>query len=89
VDLLNCKQIGDIPYGENKFGLWFGITTLTIQAKPGVSEGSFSWGGCWGTTCWVDPMEQRACLLFMQQFPVSHVKISDRFRAMVNAALKD
>ena len=89
VDLMTCNQIGAINLGDNKFGLGFEITTEAGQARIGVTEGSFAWGGFWGTTYWADPNEQLVCLLFSQQFPLTHGEISDKFRVLVYAALDD
>jgi CubicO group peptidase (beta-lactamase class C family) len=89
VDLMTCNQIGDLSLGTDKFGLGFGLTTEAGQARLGVTQGSFSWGGFWGTTYWADPREKLVCLLFGQQWPLSHGEISDKFRVMVYAALDD
>ena len=75
--------------GRNKFGLGFEITTRNGQALLGISEGSFSWGGYFGTTYWADPEERLVCLLFMQQVPLSHGDIQNKFKAMVYQALDD
>jgi CubicO group peptidase (beta-lactamase class C family) len=89
VDLITCNQIGEIDLGGNKFGLGFEITTAKGQAKLGVSEGSFAWGGYFGTTYWADPNEKLVCLLFIQQVPLRHSEIQDKFRALVYQALND
>ena len=83
VELITSNQIGDIDLGRNKFGLGFEITTKEGQAVLGISEGSFSWGGYFGTTYWADPKERLVCLLFMQQMPLSHGEIQSKFKAMV------
>ena len=67
VELITSNQIGDLDLGRNKFGLGFEITTKEGQAVLGISEGSFAWGGYFGTTYWADPKERLVCLLFMQQ----------------------
>ena len=89
VELMTCNQIGDLNLGSDKFGLGFQITTAKGQAKLGISEGSFAWGGYFATTYWADPKERLVCLLFMQQSPLSHGEIQDKFRAMVYQALND
>lgn len=89
VELMTTNQIGNLNVGKDKFGLGFQITTANGQAKLGISEGSFSWGGYFSTTYWADPKEQLVCLLFMQQSPLSHGEIQDKFRAMVYQALND
>jgi CubicO group peptidase (beta-lactamase class C family) len=89
VELITCNQIGDLNLGVDKFGLGFQITTERGQAVFGVSEGSFAWGGYFGTTYWADPKERLVCLLFMQQFPLSHGEIQSKFRALVYQTLDD
>jgi CubicO group peptidase (beta-lactamase class C family) len=89
VELITTNQIGDLNLGRDKFGLGFQITTKNGQAILGVSEGSFSWGGFFSTTYWADPRERLVCLLFTQQWPLSHSEIQDKFRALVYQALND
>lgn len=89
VELMTCNQIGDLKLGRDKFGLGFQVTTEEGQARLGVSEGSFAWGGYFATTYWADPKERLVCLLFMQQAPLSHGEIQDKFRALVYQALND
>jgi CubicO group peptidase (beta-lactamase class C family) len=89
VELMTCNQIGELNLGRDKFGLGFQVTTKEGQARLGVSEGSFSWGGYFATTYWADPKERLVCLLFMQQAPLRHSEIQDKFRALVYQALSD
>jgi CubicO group peptidase (beta-lactamase class C family) len=51
--------------------------------------GSFAWGGFFGTTYWADPKEKMVCLLFLQQFPLSHGDAESKFKALVYASLDD
>jgi CubicO group peptidase (beta-lactamase class C family) len=89
VELITSNQIGDLNLGRDKFGLGFEITTEYGQAKLGISEGSFSWGGYFGTIYWADPKERLVCLMFIQQSPLRHSEIQDKFRALVYQALDD
>ncbi len=89
VELMTCNQIGDLSLGKDKFGLGFQITTADGQARSGVSEGSFAWGGYFATTYWADPKEHLVCLLFMQQSPLTHGEIQDKFRVLVYQSLTD
>jgi len=89
VELITSNQIGDLFVGKDKFGLGFEITTKEGQAQLGISEGSFAWGGYFATTYWADPKERLVCLLFMQQVPLSHGEIQNKFKAMVYQALTD
>ncbi|HEX8024356.1 serine hydrolase domain-containing protein [Mucilaginibacter sp.] len=91
VDLMTTNQIGDlyINLDKDKFGLGFGLTSQSSSTKLGISEGSFAWGGFYGTLYWVDPKEHLVCLLFVQNWPFPHNQIQDKFRAMVYQALND
>ncbi|MDN5284453.1 MAG: class beta-lactamase-related serine hydrolase [Mucilaginibacter sp.] len=89
VEMMTVNQIGDLYTNADKakFGLGFGITTN--EGLLGVSEGSFNWGGFYGTLYWVDPKEHLVCLLFLQNWPLPHNAIQDKFRALVYQALTD
>lgn len=89
VELMTTNQIGNVPFGDDKFGLGFQITTAQGQAKLGISEGSFAWGGYFATTYWADPKENLVCLLFIQQSPLTHSDIQDKFKAMVYQTLEN
>ena len=89
VELITTNQIGELNRGRNKFGLGFEITTKAGQAEIGVSEGSFSWGGYYSTTYWADPKERLVARIFMQQDPLSHGEIQNKFKAMVYQTLDD
>jgi CubicO group peptidase (beta-lactamase class C family) len=91
VEMMTNNQIGDMYLNaeKDKFGLGFGITTDASSRKLGISEGSFAWGGFFGTLYWVDPKEHLVCLLFIQNNPLPHNALQDKFRAMVYQALTD
>jgi CubicO group peptidase (beta-lactamase class C family) len=86
---MTTNQIGDLPFGDDKFGLGFQITTARGQSRLGISEGSFSWGGYFATTYWADPKERLVCLIFIQQSPLTHSDIQNKFKAMVYQTLED
>lgn len=89
IELITSNQIGDLDLGVDKFGLGFELTTERGQAVLGISEGSFAWGGYFGTTYWADPEKKLVCLLFMQQVPLSRGEIQSKFKAMVYQTLTD
>ena len=88
VEMMSQNQIGELSLGPDKFGLGFQITTKNGQAKLGMTKGSLSWGGYFGTSYWADPKENIVCLFFTQQTNNSHGDIADKFKAMVYQALK-
>jgi CubicO group peptidase (beta-lactamase class C family) len=89
VELMTTNQIGNLNVGKDKFGLGFEITTAQGQAILGISEGSFSWGGYFGTTYWADPKEKIVALIFCQQSPLRHGEIQNKFKALVYQSLSD
>ncbi|MBC8051679.1 MAG: serine hydrolase [Sphingobacteriaceae bacterium] len=88
VDLMTMNQIGDISLRGDKFGLGFQITSKQGMAKLGVTEGTFAWGGYFGTTYWVDPVEKIVGLIFIQQSPLK-TDLHDKFKALVYQSLAD
>jgi CubicO group peptidase (beta-lactamase class C family) len=78
----------DFSYdGINNFGLGFDIVSTKGAAKGPWNEGSFSWGGFFGTSYWVDPKEHLVCLFMTQQTPNSHANIGEKFRVLVYQAI--
>ncbi len=91
---MTTDHIGDIPNGSvvapgsGGFGLGF-----AISGRPGVdgelgSEGSYSWGGFFGTMFWVDPKEELFGILMTQVFPLG-ADIQEKFRIMTYQAIVD
>jgi CubicO group peptidase (beta-lactamase class C family) len=89
VELMTSNQIGDLFVGKDKFGLGFEITTEEGQTQLGISKGSFAWGGYFGTTYWADPQKKIVGLLFINQSPLAHSEIQNKFKAMVYQAVMD
>ena len=88
VEMMTSNQINAGLFGDDYFGLGFGITSAKSAAKGPRNEGSFSWGGYYGTTYWADPKAHLVCLFMTQQTPNSHGNVEAKFEAMVYSALK-
>ena len=52
------------------------------------NEGSFAWGGYYGTTYWADPKEKLICLIMTQQNPNSQYDYVDKIRNIIYGSLK-
>jgi CubicO group peptidase (beta-lactamase class C family) len=89
VRMMTMNQIGDVVFGENKFGLGFGITTERGSARTPVPEGAFEWGGYFSTTYWADPKEKIIALIMTQHSPNSHGELADKFKVLVYQAIND
>jgi CubicO group peptidase (beta-lactamase class C family) len=88
VELMTVNQIDTLSFGNNKFGLGFAITTERGAAAGPYSEGSFSWGGYYGTAYWADPKENMVCLIMTQQNPNSHSDITLKIENIIYGSLK-
>lgn len=83
VRMMTMNQIGDLSLGDNKFGLGFQIITEKGSAQSPEPTGSFSWGGMFSSSYWVDPKEKIVAQLFLQLFPNSHGDIHEKFKVLV------
>jgi CubicO group peptidase (beta-lactamase class C family) len=89
VRMMTMNQIGDLSLGDNeKFGLGFAIATEKTSAKYPAQEGTFTWGGAFSTTYWVDPREKMVVLLYRQMWG-SHSEIDNLFKVLVYQAISD
>ncbi|HEX2969574.1 MAG TPA: serine hydrolase domain-containing protein [Bacteroidales bacterium] len=89
VELMTSNQIGDINVGNDKFGLGFEVVTERGQAQIGLSEGSYFWGGYYGTRYWADPEKKIVGLLFLNQAAFSHSEILSKFQVLVYQTIMD
>jgi len=88
VRMMTMNQIGDLNQGNNKFGLGFSIVTEEGSRLMPMQAGTYSWGGAFSTTYWVDPKEKMVVVLYRQMWG-SHGEIPDLFRVLVYQALRD
>jgi CubicO group peptidase (beta-lactamase class C family) len=58
--------------GTDDFGLGFGITSAFSAGRQPRNEGSFGWGGYFGTTYWADPKAHLVCLIYTNVYGISH-----------------
>lgn len=86
--LMTTNQVGPL---HSPSGLGFGLgfeTTDRYGANGLASEGAFGWGGAYGSTYLVDPVEGLIIVFMMQQLPNSS-DAGARFRTLVYQALID
>lgn len=87
VELMTSPQLDFLYNGRDNFGLGFGLTSEKSAWRNARSEGSFAWGGYYGTTYWADPKEHLVCLIMTQHTPNSHGDLAAKFEAMVYASI--
>lgn len=83
VQLMTSGQLSFLYNGNDNFGLGFGITSERSAAREVRSEGTFSWGGYFGTTYWADPKERLVCLVMTQQTPNSHGDLERKIEQVI------
>jgi CubicO group peptidase (beta-lactamase class C family) len=88
VEMMTSGQLNFLYDGTNNFGLGFGLVSEKGAATGPWSQGSFAWGGYFGTTYWADPKEKLVCLFMTQQTPNSHGEISEKFKELVYQAIQ-
>ena len=89
VRMMTSHQTGKTDFGGgNHFGLGFEIVAETNAGKSPLSPGSYSWGGMFSSSYWIDPKEKIVAQLFINQYPHSHSEIHNKFKAVVYGAVE-
>lgn len=89
VDAVLSNQVGEL-FGDNGFGLGFGITSAKNEAKGGNgSEDTFDWGGYFNTTYFADPKEKIIGILMKQTQGTVSDETSGYLRQFIYQALDD
>jgi CubicO group peptidase (beta-lactamase class C family) len=91
IELMTVSHTGDLmpsPQGSAAgFGLGFRVITDLGQSQRPASVGTYSWGGIWGTSFWVDPKEKVVGVMMIQRYPTTSVPIADVFQTMAYQAI--
>jgi len=87
IRMMTMNQIGDLSLGNDKFGLGFGIVTERGSAESPAPVGTYSWGGMFSSSYWIDPKDKIVAQLFLQLFPNSHGDIHEKFKVLVYQAM--
>jgi CubicO group peptidase (beta-lactamase class C family) len=89
VRMMTMNQTGNTGFrGDDGFGLGFqiiGETNGNVPAQPGT----FSWGGAYATSYWVDPKEKLVMLFYRQLQRSTHGEVVEKFRALTYGAIID
>lgn len=89
VRIMTMNQIGDISLGDDKFGLGFQIISEKGSGRTPAQAGTFSWGGAFATSYWVDPKEKLVMLFYRQLQGTSHGDLPEKFRNLTYQAIID
>jgi CubicO group peptidase (beta-lactamase class C family) len=86
VDLMTHDQIGKL-YGSDGTGFGFGFQTVERYGAAGMeSVGSYRWGGAYGSTYGVDPVEHLVIVFMINQLPNSS-DVAGKYLTLVYSAL--
>ncbi|WP_034256072.1 serine hydrolase domain-containing protein [Arenibacter latericius] len=80
----------DITYSGRSgsgFGLGFSVTKDVGQRGVPGSVGTYEWGGAYGSTYWVDPVEELVVVYFKQLIPTNGVDDHAKLRNLVYQAI--
>jgi CubicO group peptidase (beta-lactamase class C family) len=90
VRMMTTNQIRSIAFGgRDRFGLGFQLVTDSSAGQSPANAGTFSWGGAFATSYWVDPQEKMVLLFYRQLWGTTHGDVVGKFRALVYQALLD
>jgi len=89
VRMMTMNQIGNIDFGNDKFGLGFAIVTEKSSADFPSQAGTFSWGGAFSTSYWADPKEKLIVIFYRQSWITTHGDLGNKFRVLAYQALND
>jgi CubicO group peptidase (beta-lactamase class C family) len=87
VQLMTSNQLDFAYNGSDNFGLGFSLTTAKSALRNPRNEGSFGWGGYYGTSYWADPKAHLVCLFMIQQTPDTHYDLETKFEQLVYSSL--
>ena len=73
---------------DTKFGLGFELVTAGNYGKNYCSMDTYSWGGMFASSYWIDPKEKIVAQFVLQMLPASHGDINEKFKVQVYEALQ-
>ncbi|MCR9053064.1 MAG: serine hydrolase domain-containing protein [Phaeodactylibacter xiamenensis] len=75
--------------GDNDMGLGFGVLSAKTETDIARSVGSYSWGGFFATTFWIDPAEEVIAILMLQMYPFAAWDIQKVFEDTVYGLVEE
>jgi CubicO group peptidase (beta-lactamase class C family) len=95
IRMMTTNQIGNFYVelynivSENKFGFNFAIITEEGSRLGPSRAGTYSWGGIFSTTYWVDPKEDMFVILYQQMWGPHITDAQKQFKPLVYQAIND
>jgi CubicO group peptidase (beta-lactamase class C family) len=95
VRLMTMNQIGDLSPNvgdharDNKFGFGFLVISENGSRFTPSQAGTYSWGGVFSTSYWVDPKEDMLVLIYRQMWGPYVANTDKAFKPLVYQAIND
>lgn len=95
VRLMTMNQIGDLSpnigdhASDNKFGFGFLVISENGSRFTPSQAGTYSWGGVFSTSYWVDPKEDMLVLIYRQMWGPYVINTDKVFKTLVYQAIDD
>jgi CubicO group peptidase (beta-lactamase class C family) len=89
VRLMTMNQIGELNVGDNKFGFGFSLITENSSRIGPSQAGTYSWGGAFSTSYFVDPKEEMIVIIYRQMWGSKIGNIDRAFKPLVYQAIND
>jgi len=96
VKMMRTVQTGDLPCGSlfilgvpGSYGLGFEVISAKGSIQSALPEGTFGWGGTFGSLYWIDPVNNIIAQLVIQKGPNRYEDIRKKFIALVYQSLED
>jgi CubicO group peptidase (beta-lactamase class C family) len=90
IRMMTTNQIGDITFrAGDTFGLGFQVITEKGSGRTPAQAGTFSWGGAFATSYWVDPKEKIVMLFYRQLQSTTKGEVVEKFRALTYQAIAE
>ena len=95
VRMMTMNQIGDLHPGigghanEDKFGFSFYIISDEGSREGPSQAGTYSWGGVFSTSYWVDPKEDMVVIIYRQMWGPFVGETDKEFKPLVYQAIND
>ncbi|UFH57208.1 serine hydrolase [Spirosoma sp. KNUC1025] len=95
VRLMTMNQIGDLSPNvgdharDNKFGFGFLVISENGSRFTPSQAGTYSWGGVFSTSYWVDPKEDMLVLIYRQMWGPYVTNTDKAFKPLVYQAIND
>jgi CubicO group peptidase (beta-lactamase class C family) len=95
VRMMTMNQIGDLFVNlngitsENKFGFNFSIISENGSRLGPSQAGTYSWGGIFSTSYWVDPKEDMFVIIYRQMWGPHVIETDKVFKPLVYQAIND